>query len=202
MTTAKETAPPALEPTSSGEAARVERLSKRMKEKPRGPDMRLRKAEDGALTVAFQHEDPDMGALLLMADMGTTELPFFLGLSGQIASLGSHKRQVDEDASNFALSVIRGVEPRDQMEAMLAAQMAAVHMATMMLARRLNHVETLQQQDGAERAFNKLARTFAMQMEALKRYRTGGTQKVTVEHVTVNAGGQAIVGTVTRGEGA
>jgi hypothetical protein len=35
------------------------------------------------------------------------------------------------------------------------------------------------------------------QVEALKRYRTGGQQKVTVEHVTVNEGGQAIVGNVT-----
>ena len=34
-------------------------------------------------------------------------------------------------------------------------------------------------------------------MEALKRYRTGGQQKVTVEHVTVQAGGQAIVGNVS-----
>jgi hypothetical protein len=40
-----------------------------------------------------------------------------------------------------------------------------------------------------------------MQMEALKRYRTGGQQKVTVEHVTVNDGGQAIVGAVTHGGG-
>ena len=69
----------------------------------------------------------------------------------------------------------------------------------MMLARRLNHVETIPQQDAAERALNKLARTFATQLEALKRYRTGGTQKVTVEHVTVNAGGQAIVGNVAHG---
>ena len=41
-------------------------------------------------------------------------------------------------------------------------------------------------------------------MEALKRYRTGGEQKVTVQHqhVTVNEGGQAVVGTVnTRGRG-
>ena len=82
---------------------------------------------------------------------------------------------------------------------MLAAQMGAVISATMMMARRLNHVETIPQQDAAERALNKLARTFATQMEALKRYRTGGTQKVTVEHVTVNAGGQAIVGNVAHG---
>lgn len=41
-----------------------------------------------------------------------------------------------------------------------------------------------------------LARTFASQMEALKRYRSGGQQTVRVERVTVNEGGQAIVGNV------
>ena len=65
----------------------------------------------------------------------------------------------------------------------------------------MNHVETIPQQDAAERALNKLARTFATQMDALKRYRTGGQQKVTVEHVTVNEGGQAIVGAVSAGGG-
>jgi len=49
--------------------------------------------------------------------------------------------------------------------------------------RRLANVENTLQQDSAERAFNKLARTFTVQMEALKRYRTGGEQKVTVQHV-------------------
>ena len=83
------------------------------------------------------------------------------------------------------LSVVKGIEPRDQIEAMLAAQMAAVHVATMTFARRLAHVENIPQQDSAERAFNKLTRTFTTQMEALKRYRTGGEQKVTVQHVSV-----------------
>ena len=40
------------------------------------------------------------------------------------------------------LSVVKGVEPRDQVEAMLAAQMAAVHTATMTFAGRLAHVGT------------------------------------------------------------
>jgi hypothetical protein len=95
------------------------------------------------------------------------------------------------------LSVIKGIKPKDQVEALLAAQMAAVHEATMTFARRLAHVDTLPQQDSAERAFNKLARTFVTQMEALKRYRTGCEQKVTVQHVSVSEGGQAIVGNVT-----
>jgi hypothetical protein len=77
--------------------------------------------------------------------------------------------------------------------------MAAVHMATMTLAGRLAQVENIPQQDSAERAFNKLTRTFATQMEALKRYRTGGEQKVTVQHVSVSEGGQAIVGNGIRG---
>src|SRR6266567_7417953 len=81
---------------------------------------------------------------------------------------------------------------------MLGLQMEAVHMATITIARRLANAEFLQQQDSAERAFNKLARTFVSQMEALKRYRTGGEQKVTVQHVSVSEGGQAIVGNVTQ----
>ena len=52
------------------------------------------------------------------------------------------------------------------------------------------------QQDSAERAFNKLTRTFAAQMSALKEYRSKGEQKMTVEHVRVAEGGQAIVGNV------
>ena len=38
-------------------------------------------------------------------------------------------------------------------------------------------------------------------MDALKQYRTGGEQRVTVEHVTVNEVGKAIVGNVTHSGG-
>ena len=97
------------------------------------------------------------------------------------------------------LSVVQSIAPRDQLEAMLAAQMAATHNAVMTFARRLNNVDNIPQQDSAERAYNKLARTFTTQLEALKRYRSAGEQTVRVEHVTVNEGGQAIVGNVTTG---
>jgi hypothetical protein len=39
--------------------------------------------------------------------------------------------------------------------------------------------------------FNKLARTFAAQVAALKDYRSKGEQKMTVQHVHVADGGQA-----------
>jgi hypothetical protein len=66
----------------------------------------------------------------------------------------------------------------------------------MTFARRLAQVDNIPQQDSAERAFNKLTRTFAAQMSALKEYRSKGERKMTVQHVHVGDGGQAIVGNV------
>jgi hypothetical protein len=43
---------------------------------------------------------------------------------------------------------------------------------------------------------NKLGRTFSVLLDALNRHRGKGQQKVTVEHVHVHEGGQAIVGNV------
>ena len=146
--------------------------------------------------VDLDHPDRSYGAARLMEALGTSDADFVNGLLKQVIDAGPKGKGVDMSGPNFMLSVIKGIEPKDQIESMLAAQMAAIHMAMMTMTRRLAHVETLPQQDSAERALNKLARTFASQVEALKRYRTGGQQKVTVEHVTVNEGGQAIVGNV------
>jgi hypothetical protein len=44
------------------------------------------------------------------------------------------------------------------------------------------------------RADNKLTRPFAGQVSALKEYRSKGEQKMTVQHVHVAEGGQAIAG--------
>ena len=74
-------------------------------------------------------------------------------------------------------------------------------MATMTFARKLAHSENMFQYDIALRGFTKLTRTFTAQVEALKKYRSNGQQTVTVEHVTVNEGGQAIVGHVDQGGG-
>jgi hypothetical protein len=121
------------------------------------------------------------------------------GLVKQIAALGSHGHVCDEAASNFALGFTDSMAPEDPAETLLVTQMAAIHQATMMMARRLNHVETIQQQDAAEKALNKLARTYATQVDSLKRYRSKGQQTVRVERVTVQDGGQAIVGNVETG---
>lgn len=121
------------------------------------------------------------------------------GLVSQLSILGSHGERIDPEATDFALGFVDAMKPRDPAEALLLSQMAATHQAVMMLARRLNHAENIPQQDAAERALNKTARTFVTQMETLKRYRSNGQQVVRVERVTVNDGGQAIVGNAEPG---
>ena len=74
--------------------------------------------------------------------------------------------------------------------------MAMTHILGMTYARRLARVESIVEQDSAERAYNKLMRTFMGQFEALNRSRHGSEQKVTV--VNLREQSQAIVGDVTQ----
>jgi len=161
------------------------------------PRIKVRK-KGKVLETSVDHPEPVVGYALLLKALATTDMDFYSGLISQLLNAGTQGQDVDGKGPNFMLSVIKGVEPTDQLETMLAAQMAAVHMAMMTFARRLAHVENIPQQDSAERAFNKLARTFTAQMEALTRYRGKGQQKMTVEHVHVHQGGQAIVGNVNQ----
>ncbi len=190
----------AMERLPDAQRDRVAQIAGELKDRLAAPSMKL-EMKGAALHITLDSDNLELAALLQMAELGTRDPDFHSGLLGQIACLGAHGRKVDDGNSNFVMAVVRSVQPRDELEAMLAVQMGAIHAATMMMARKLNHVNTIPQQDSAERALNKLARTFTTQMDALKRYRTGGQQKVTVEHVTVNSGGQAIVGAVVAGGG-
>jgi hypothetical protein len=185
------------EPTPR-EVEEIKAVATRSRKRAVAPRLKVTK-KNGATNLRLDHPDHSTGSLLLMGALGTDNPDFLNGYLRQLTNARSQGSQADEDGVNFMLSMVRGVQPQDEIEAMLAAQMAAVHNATMTFARRLNHVDNIQQQDSAERAFNRLGRTFTTQMEALKRYRTSGQQKMTVEHVHVHEGGQAIVGNVGGG---
>ncbi len=102
---------------------------------------------------------------------------------------------------NQVLAAVAGIGAKDEIEGMLATQMVATHTAIITTLRRQKQSETLLEQEGYGNLAVKLLRTFAAQVEALQRYRGKGQQHIRVEHVDVHAGGQAIVGAVTAGEG-
>ena len=98
---------------------------------------------------------------------------------------------------NCTIAGIASIAPRDSLEGLLAVQMVSVHNVGMELLRRTMLSE--QNMDGVTLGVKRataLFNVFAKQMDTLMRYRGGGKQTVTVQHVQVDAGGQAIVGTV------
>ena len=153
----------------------------------------------GVAHLSYDHASQSTALALVANAFSTGSSHFASGLLGQLADVSRTGNEVKSTELDFMLTVVRGIAPRDETEALLAAQMAAIHNATMAAARRLNHVETIAQHDSTANALNKLARTFAAQLEALKRYRAAGEETVKVQHVTVNDGGQAIVGNVQHG---
>jgi hypothetical protein len=96
-----------------------------------------------------------------------------------------------------AISGLLGIAPKDELEGMMAAQLIAAHSAAMECYRRaMIGEQTFEGRRENLAQANKLCRTFTTLLDTLNRHRGKGQQKVTVEHVHVHAGGQAIVGAV------
>jgi hypothetical protein len=95
------------------------------------------------------------------------------------------------------VAALAGIEPKDELEGMMAAQLIAAHNAAMECYRRaMIGEQTFEGRRENLAQANKLSRTYAALLESLNRHRGKGQQKVTVEHVHVHAGGQAVVGLV------
>lgn len=102
-----------------------------------------------------------------------------------------------DQITQHALGFLVQNEPKDEMEAMLLAQMLAMHAASMECSRRAMIPQQIpQHRDQNLNAATKASRTFLMQLEALQRYRGKGTeQRVTVQHQHINlTADQAVVG--------
>ncbi|WP_349510038.1 hypothetical protein [Bradyrhizobium sp. AT1] len=130
--------------------------------------------------------------------LGAVDRDALHGFLKQLMKASVILQKPDEDNLAFMISMVKGIAPRDSLEAMLTAQMVSIHVATMRSASRLAFTEGLSQQEGISRTLTRLARTFAAQMEALNRHRGNGERPITVQNLSVQEGGSAIVGNVAQ----
>ncbi len=132
---------------------------------------------------------------LLTSDVtGSNDPDFAAGLLKHFVTIGAIADIPDVDRTMFAIAIARGIEPRDQIESMLASQMAATQNAIVMLFRQLSTTPSIEIQESAEKSFGRMSRLFMQQMDALKRYRDVRPKQFVVSSVTVNDGGHAFVG--------
>ncbi len=134
-----------------------------------------------------------------MRAFGTIQFGVFRGLLAQISHVSRRRGKPDERTANFIVQTLASLQPRDEAEAMLIIQMAAVHSAAIGQLALMANATIPERETAAERAAGRLMRAYSTQMRTLRKYRSGGEQHVTVEHVHVHEGGQAIVGAVKGG---
>lgn len=96
-------------------------------------------------------------------------------------------------AFNLGLDAAETIGAKDATEQMLAHQMAAAHrMAMMMMTKSMQQRDTVEMARLANTAA-RLMDTYQKGMLTFNRIRTGGKQVVTVQHVQVQGGGQAVI---------
>lgn len=150
------------------------------------------------LKEATGSDQPEVQQHLINQVCRTLWMPEVLGEDEKLARIQS------------AISSLQGIKPTDEIEGMLAVQMVGTHNAVMeCLDRAMIEGQTLAGIDQSLKHAAKLLAIYTRQIEVLDKHRGKGQQKVTVEHVHVAAGGQAMVGHFetgktagTRGSGA
>ena len=162
------------------EKAMIARFLKRDERKA----LKFKKGPAGNQLAAVE-KDQTLYSTKMMEAFGTPDTELQTYLLNQVLNTFQNGEQYDQSANN-ALALLNGIQPRDEIEGMLAAQMIGIHNLAMDNLRRANienHLDWVRMR--ASHAV-KLMKVFTDQMEALKKYRTGGQQKMIVEHLHIN----------------
>ena len=104
--------------------------------------------------------------------LGSESLGFANGLLRQMINAGTVGTVEDKEGTDFVVGVVQGIAPRDELEAMLATQIAAVHLAILKQQRQLMNADNILKSESAGRAIAKLSHAFKEQLEALERLRS------------------------------
>ena len=202
MRTNAERTPEGAETTPTPQQRAVlDRYLKLSDSRPGAPRLIVKSKPNQPLEISQPSSTDGVGLALAL---GTTEAgvaSILLNSLINAACDGTPSHPPSEQDVNGVLAAVHGIGANDQIEGMLAVQMVATHFVATRALRHLKGSDMVSQQDRNGNLAVKLLRTFAAQTEALQRYRGKGQQRVTVEHVHVHTGGQAIVGAVSQSGG-
>jgi hypothetical protein len=177
-----------LEPTEA-ERAEIRALAKRKKTRRQVPRFAVDRQKDNLVQMMPAGVHADAAAARLMNAFGITDLDLAECLMTQIINATNIQPSgvpIVEGTLNAALAAVAGIGPRDEAEAMLAAQMIGVQWLAMALLSKAGSTNDRALLNDRGNLAVKLLRTFPAQLDALKRYRSAGEQRVVVQHQHVN----------------
>lgn len=153
------------------------------------------------ITMAADTQDENLHGAAMMEAFGTRSLPFINATLQNIDCVLAKEGMPSVQQHNAALAILAAVEPENELEATLAAQMVAANECSMRCMRGMVRADMADTHKMYGDLANKFMRTFAAQVEALSKLRRGGEQ--VVKYIHVHEGGQAVVaGTINQQRGA
>lgn len=177
----------------AAQAARPERVRVKMNIK------------DGTAKLSNPHADYEGWGDQTREAFGTRSEAFtHQAFQDAINAVGGGQRTATEQEANAILSLMEGIAPQNELEAVMGVQIAAAHAASLdFLNRARANAGTSWEVAAAYTGMaTKASRTMAVQIEALSKLRSGGKQTVEVRYVHVDArGGQYIIRTDVGGGG-
>lgn len=196
-------AQPELPTPSEREKVAISGAQQKLATRPRPVRVVTRQSADGQPNLDVSHSDVDGWVDRLRETFGSSSPEFAFEQLQQLIKLASSNLspEAKEVAVNAMLATVAGVQPQNEMEGVLAVQMAATHQLAMTLLARVGRAEHIPVMETNGNMALKLLRTSREHAEALAKLRRGGNQTVRVEHVHVHSGGQAIVGSVAHSGG-
>lgn len=169
------------------EAGFLQMAEKQRSDKSRGAG-RVTPVTPGEAQTATGSSDANLQTVRLNEVIGSLWLP----------NEAPEEQQVE--VVHAALAALKEIGPQDAVEGMLATQIVGVHTAAMdCLRRAMIPGQRFEAREQNLKHAGRLTGLYLRQIEALAKYRGKGQQKITVEHVNVHSGGQAIVGNVSTG---
>lgn len=154
----------------------------------------------GALGIQAPHSDALGWGTQMMEAFGVDSYAVVERLMMGATQIGKREAvnsQADADEAqrqnNYALAFVSALNPTTAIEATLCLQMLATHEAGMKMSGCLHNSTTREGVADYARLMNQTMRTFAAQIEALSKLRTGGKQQVEVRYVYVDARTQTVV---------
>ncbi|MCJ2024709.1 hypothetical protein [Methylobacterium sp. J-067] len=185
------------------EAAAMAKAAAYCRSRTEPPAYQVKRVEGHSVTVDAPHNELAGFVALQSATFGTASSDFASRTAAEVMDIVRSRGESmpTEDQINAGVAAVAGIEPQNEAEAMLAAQMVGTHSVAMDMLSRAKQATSTGHLERYGTLATKLLRTYTAQLEALAKVRRGGAQKVVVEHVHVHAGGQAIVGHVTGAQG-
>ncbi|MBK8817333.1 MAG: hypothetical protein IPN42_18345 [Methylococcaceae bacterium] len=111
--------PENYQPTTEEAAALKAFLRRKENSKP-SSSLKLEKGKGNQTKASFKHEDEGLATVLFMESIATADFDFLNGLLNQVVNVTTQNKVINDSEANFLLSMVKGIEPRDQLETMLA----------------------------------------------------------------------------------